>query len=89
MSPATNGVSSAVHLSPTEERIIEIIKRTGPTNSVELAKRYYGRDAPEHAVQYIANSIRKLEAKTMGTRGLRVKRGKRTGPHPMEVWLEK
>lgn len=77
------------NLSPSEERLLGLLPRDGQrVTTKDLLKKFYrGRVVPENGQIVISGIVRKLAAKTRGS-DLVVRRGVRTGPHPMKVWVE-
>lgn len=77
-----------IRLSPMEQRLFDMLsKRSRPIDTIQLAEAYYRGDGPETARLVIAGALRTLERKTKRS-NVRVVRGPRRGPHPMEVWIE-
>lgn len=54
----------------------------------EIVKLIYGRKVPFHGQKIISGIVRTLERKTEGNK-IRVRRGIRSGPHPVGVWKER
>lgn len=82
-----------VHLSPSEEAILRLIPRDGrPITTKELVKRRY-RNCPEarptNAQVVVSGVVRSLLKKASRNRSMpRLKRSRRMGPRPIEVWIE-
>lgn len=77
--------------SPSETRVLEILKRAGGSKltTAQLADRFYrNTDRPEHARVIITGIVRSLVKKTARAGDTKVKRSRRSGPHPIEVWME-
>jgi hypothetical protein len=82
---------SVIKLSPAEQRLLDIIPTDGSRVSTkDLLPRFYdGQDMPAYGQVVIGNHLRSLTAKVKRTRKLpRVRKSKRRGPHPIEVWIE-
>lgn len=78
------------NLSPGEQKLLAILdKQREPIATTELVPLFYaGEDEPEHAQKVISGLARSLEYKTR-REPVKVKRSRRRGPHPVEVWLER
>jgi RecA-family ATPase len=77
--------------SPSEVRVIEILKKTpgAKLTTAQLADRFYKRtDRPEYARVIIAGVVRSLVKKTGRSKDFKIKSSQRSGPHPIEVWIE-
>jgi hypothetical protein len=78
--------------SPSESRVIDILKKTPGTKltTAQLADRFYPKkaDRPEYARVIIAGIVRSLVKKTSRTKEFKIKSSTRSGPHPIEVWIE-
>jgi hypothetical protein len=77
--------------SPSESRVIEILKKSPGTKltTAQLADRFYKRaDRPEYARVIIAGIVRSLVKKTGRCKEFKIKSSQRSGPHPIEVWIE-
>lgn len=84
---ASRSASITSKLSPSEQRLLALL-RAAPTTTEELARLYFMRRAkPFNHRQIISNLARMLERKTLRSRP-KVRRSKRTGPKPIDVWLE-
>lgn len=79
-----------MHFSPSEIKIISILKsaRGKHMTTEDIAKKFYAnRDKPEYGRVIVSGIVRALVAKT-AKQPVKVKRTKRQGPRPIEVWIE-
>jgi hypothetical protein len=76
--------------SPGEERLLELLlEEEGKVNTNYLARIFYeGREKPFNARQTVVGLIRTLCEKTREN-SIRVRKTKRGGPHPIQVWIER
>jgi len=75
-------------LSPNEQRIFDMVPNGGKKiTTAALAKKFYDGVVPYNGQVIVSGIARALEKKTVG-HPVRVKRSKRTGPHPINVWKE-
>lgn len=84
----TDFIQSKVHLSPSEATVLSLLKLNEQTDTRELARQYYKGKVPMHGQIFVSSVVRRLAIKT-ARQQYRVKTGKRTGPHPVKVKLEK
>jgi len=80
-----------MHLSPSEEQIIAILRKAGKKITTKQLKQafYARREAPQYAQIFLSNLLRNLEEKTAGNNSkFKIKRSPRRGPYPSEVWIE-
>jgi len=76
-------------LSPNEQRIFDLVPSGGKKiTTSDLAKKFYDNDIPFNGQVIVSGIARALEKKTKG-HDVRMKRSKRSGPHPISVWKEK
>jgi hypothetical protein len=86
----TDSIASSITLSPGETRLISFLAVGQETDTRELAKKYYRtKEMPEYGQIAVANMVRSLAKKTQRGSPFIVKRGKRVGPYPMTVTLER
>lgn len=80
-----------MRFSPSEERILSLLPQGGERITTEaLARLYYGRAIPFNGRIIVAGLVRNLERKTTLMKDpTRVRRTRRAGPHPIQVWLER
>ena len=74
--------------SPSEEKIIDLLKKHNKLTTAQIADKFYKKDRPEYARVIISGVVRSLVKKTARSKDFRVKSSHRRGPHPMEVWIE-
>lgn len=86
----TASIASKVQLSPSERKVIGFLSLGRETTTKILAESYYEDAVPHNGQIVITNVVRSLAKKT-AARGCPyiIRRGKRNGPHPMTVKLEK
>lgn len=82
---------SKLRLSRSEQAILDLLPLSGRRLTTEdITAKHYGRAAPYHGRIVVAGVVRSLERKTSKMNlGGRVRRSKRAGPHPIEVWWER
>jgi hypothetical protein len=74
--------------SPSEEKIIDLLKKHSKLTTAQLADKFYKKNRPEYARVIISGVVRSLVKKTARSKDFRVKSSKRSGPWPIEVWIE-
>jgi hypothetical protein len=77
-----------IKLSNNEQVVYDMIPSRGETTTHVLVKKIYGNNIPLHGQKIISGIVRSLEKKTEKNK-VRVRRGPRSGPHPILVWKEK
>lgn len=85
--------ASEVKLSPAESRVLDLIPKDGSRiDHARLQELFWRgrRDKPWNARIIINGYTRELERKTRAMRGdFRVVRSARSGPRPIQVWIER
>lgn len=81
------------HLSPSEEAILRLIPQDGRriTTKELVGRRYRNRpdERPANAQVVVSGVVRSLIKKAHGNRAMpRLRRSRRMGPRPIEVWIE-
>jgi hypothetical protein len=78
-------------LSPGEQRLLDLLVREeGKISTNTLTRLFYdGRERPYNARQTVVGLVRSLCDKTLVDPSMRVRRTKRGGPHPIQVWVER
>lgn len=84
-----DSIASKIALSPSEAKIICLLTVGKETDTKELTKRFYKTTIPHNGQVSVANVVRSLARKTERNSPYVVRRGKREGPYPMTVVLEK
>jgi hypothetical protein len=80
-----------IKYSPRERAIFMLLPQNGKSiNTHSLIDRYYKKKAPVNARMCIIGAMRSLISKVQRNREpFRIKKSDRSGPHPMEFWVEK
>jgi hypothetical protein len=77
-------------MSPGETKLVSLLAVGRETDTKELARKFYRlREMPPNGQIAVASMVRSLARKTARNSPYIVKRGKRQGPHPMTVTLER
>lgn len=83
-----NSSNTSIRLSPSEERIFTFITQKVKLTTKELTRLYYNSRVPINGQNIVNGLTKRLEIKTRRQRP-RIRREKRKGPKPIEVWLER
>jgi hypothetical protein len=78
-----------IRLSAHEEKVMKLIPPDGKRiSSREVVSKFYNGRVPLHGRVNVGCILRSLSAKTR-REAIRVRRSKRAGPYPIDVWLER
>lgn len=78
-------LSQTIRHSKSEAKLLELLKGGRKMTTAELVSAFYGRRKPLNARIRIMNFIRSIKAKAL----VKLKTSERSGPYPVEVWIEK
>lgn len=81
-----------IKYSDSEQKLLDLIPTNGsPITTKQLAdKRYAAEDVPFNSSAIVLATLTQLMRKVDRNReNFRIRKGKRRGPRPSEVWVEK
>lgn len=77
----------AVRYSSGEQRIFALLSER-PVTTTKLTKRYYNGNFPSNGQKSIISFLNYLTMKVKANKEpFVIKKSKRNGPHPIEVWI--
>jgi hypothetical protein len=78
-----------IRLSDHEEKVMKLIPSNGEKiSSRTIVEKFYNGRVPMHGRVNVGGILRSLSKKTR-LNDVRVRRSKRAGPYPIDVWLER
>lgn len=89
---ASSSANGKLKYSAMEQSLLALLQHVPNTrlDTNDLASSHYGRRRPRNARQSVIVTMRSLTDKVKRNKEpFIVKRSKRTGPHPIQFWIEK
>ena len=84
-------MSKPLTYTERENKLLKLLRQHNkPVTTIELSRKFYGRNLPLNPRQSILHALRYLDQKLARNKAKeRIVSSERGGPYPIEFWIEK